>query len=183
MKKILIGGLVAGLLLFVWQTLSYTVLNLHAKAFRYTALQDSIIHQLGSQLPGEGQYLLPTLPPEASAADREALMTSAEGKPWAIVSYHSALSINMGTNIVRGAIVNIVLMMLFCWILSLFGQAGFGQVFIASIFTGLIQFMNGAYTQHIWYHSFDLMAHLTDAIVGWGLAGIWLGWWWSRGRQ
>ncbi len=46
MKKILIGGLVGGILLFVWQTISWTVANLHEKGQRYTASQDSILNFL-----------------------------------------------------------------------------------------------------------------------------------------
>ena len=77
-------------------------------------------------------------------------------------------------------VVDIILMGLFCWILSKFAVPRFGTILAASIFTGLIAFLNTVYTGHIWYETFDLMAHLTDAIVGWGIAGLWLGWWMSK---
>jgi hypothetical protein len=33
---------------------------------------------------------------------------------------------------------------------------------------------------HIWYPMFDIRAYLIDAVVSWGLVGIWLGWWMNR---
>jgi hypothetical protein len=44
-------------------------------------------------------------------------------------------------------------------------------------------FLNAPYTMHIWYGSFDLMAHFADALLQWGLAGLWLGWWLTRGKK
>jgi predicted cobalt transporter CbtA len=48
MKKLIIGGLVGGILLFLWQTLSWTVLNLHAKEYQQAPAQDSVLNFLNS---------------------------------------------------------------------------------------------------------------------------------------
>ncbi len=109
---------------------------------------------------------------------REASMKTAIGKPWALVSYHSALEDNMVMNIVRGLLVNIVLAWLLCWFLSKMNAPGFTTILFASLAAGLIAFLNGIYTMHIWFESFDLMNHLVDTVVSWGLVG--LGWWWKR---
>ena len=182
MKKIIIGGIVAGLIIFTWQTLSWTMLNLHADNQQYTPKQDSILAYLGSQLPGEGGYYLPMAPEGSSFEEMEQLTKNAIGKPWAQVYYHKALEYNMTANILRGLLTDIVLMCLFCWILSKFKTAGFVTTFLACLFTGLIVFSNSLYTVHIWYELFDLNAHLTDYLVSWGAAGIWLGWWMNRGK-
>ena len=180
MKKILVGSIVGGLLLFIWQTLSWMVMDLHAKSHSYTDKEAAIMSTLNSELTAEGQYMIPGAPPGATMEDHEKIVASATGKPWAMIVYHKAFEMNMVMNIVRGLLVNIVLMVLFCWIISKIPSPKFGTVFLASLFTGLIVFMNGIYTGHIWYPIFDLMAHLTDAIAGWGLAGVWLGWWYSK---
>jgi hypothetical protein len=86
----------------------------------------------------------------------------------------------MGMNIFRGIVVDIIMVGLFCWILSRFANPSFSNVFIASLLVGLIAFLNFPYTIHIWFETFDLSASLIDALVGWGLAGLWLGWWYSR---
>ena len=59
MKKILIGGLVGGILLFAWQTISWTVANLHEKGQQYTTKQDSIMSYLNNSGLAEGSYMLP----------------------------------------------------------------------------------------------------------------------------
>jgi hypothetical protein len=180
MKKILLGSIVAGLLIFIWQTLSWMVMDLHAKSHKYTDKEAAIMNVLNSELTEEGQYYLPGYKPEATAAEHEAVAKGNLGKPWAMVSYHKSFEMPIAGNIIRGLVVNILLMLLFCWILSKIAAPKFSTVFMASIFTGLIAFLNTVYTGHIWYYNFDLMAHFVDAIVGWGIAGLWLGWWYSK---
>jgi hypothetical protein len=182
MKKLLIGAIVGGIIIFLWQSLSFTVLDLHAKAFQYTPKQEEIINYLGTQLNEEGQYLLPRPADNASSDEAQAQMEASNGKPWAMVAYHKAMDMNMGLNMIRGLLVDIIAVGLLCWILLRLNLPSFSTVLIASIFTGLIVFMNGVYTGHIWYQTFDIMAHFLDAIVAWGACGLWLSWWLNRGR-
>jgi hypothetical protein len=182
MKKLIIGALVGGIIIFVWQSLSFTVLDLHARAFQYTPKQQEIISYLGSQFAEEGQYLLPRPANEASSEEMEAHMKTAQGKPWAIVSYHKAMNMNMGLNMIRGLLVDIIAAGMLCWVLLKMNRPTFGTVLISSVFVGLIVFMTGIYTQHIWYETFDIMAHFLDAILAWGACGLWLGWWLNRDR-
>ena len=180
MKKLLIGAIVGGLLLFIWQSLSWTVFDLHAKGHIHTDNQDAILSMLSTSLPGEGAYFLPMPKPGSSEAEQQAVIEQAMGKPWAQIYYHQSLNLDMGINIVRGLLVTIVLMGLFCWIIGKIAAPKMGTVFLASLFAGLIVFLNGVYTMHIWYPIFDLMEHFVDSIISWGLAGIWLGWWYAR---
>ncbi|HKH60589.1 MAG TPA: hypothetical protein VKA49_07145 [Flavitalea sp.] len=180
MKKLLIGAIVGGIIIFLWQFLSFALLNLHGKAFQYTPKQNEIMNSLNSLITEDGQYLLPGLPPDATSEQHEAAMKSSEGKPWAMVSYHKAMEMNMGMNMIRGLVVDIIAVALLCWIISKMNLPTFGTVLTASIFTGLIVFFTAPYTGHIWYDTFDIMAYFMDALVGWGACGLWLGWWYSR---
>lgn len=180
MKKNLIGAIVAGLILFVWQTLSWPILNLHGKTLQYTPKQDTVMAHLNEWFSEEGGYIIPSVAPGSSMEDMEKVTQQSIGKPWAQILYHKSFEYNMAGSMIRGLLTNIVLMLLFCWILSKFGTNSFTTTLTASVFTGLIAFTNIVYTQHIWYQSLDLYAHLTDAIVGWGAAGLWLGWWMNR---
>jgi hypothetical protein len=180
MKKIVIGALVGGIIIFICQTLSWTILDLHRPANEYTAKQDEIMKFLQSQLTEDGSYYLPNYPANSSNEVMEQHMKDAIGKPWAVIAYHKEMKMNMGMNIFRGLIIDIIMVGLFCWILSRFANPRFSNVFISSLLVGLIVFLNVPYTIHIWYQTFDLGASLTDALVGWGLAGIWLGWWYGR---
>jgi hypothetical protein len=176
MKKLLIGALVGGILMFLWQFLSWTVLNLHYNAYQYTSKQDAIMSFLNSQFDKEGQYFLPSHPPEASMEEREAVMKSAEGKPWAVVMYHQSFNASMGGNIIRALIVDMLIVGFFCAIISRMNALNFTAILISALFVGMIVFFNIPYTNHIWFKTFDLMAYFIDCVVSWALAGIWVGW-------
>lgn len=180
MKKVIIGALVGGILMFAWQTLSWTIFDLHRPANNYTPKQDAIISFLNEQFNEDGSYMIPSYPPGSSNEVMEQHMKEAVGKPWAVVAYHKNLDMNMGMRIFRGLVVDIVIVGIFCWIISGFARPRFSNVFVASLLVGLIAFMNFPYTVYIWFETFDIGASLTDALVGWGLVGLWLGWWYGR---
>jgi len=180
MKKIFLGSLVGGIIIFIAQFLSWGALDLHRSAQQYTPKQNDILAYLSSQFDSSGGYLLPTTPKGTSMDEQNKSMENATGKPWAQIYYHKSLDSNMGVNMARNLITNILMVMLFCWIIAGYAANNFTKTFLAAIFTGLIIFLHGAYTQHIWYQSFDLGAHLADYLISWGLVGIWLGWFLNR---
>lgn len=180
MKKILIGGLVGGIILFAWQTVSFAIANLHDKGQAYTSKQDSILQFLNNSGLEEGTYFMPRLQNENSSEEMEKFMKEVEGKPWARLSYYKAWNMNMGMNMARGALADIIIVCFLVWIFSKMSTQSFGTYFIASILIGLLSFTNIAYTGHIWYPLHDVNAHLIDALVSWGLIGVWLGWWMRR---
>lgn len=176
MKKLLIASLVGGILLFLWQFISWNMANFHESVQQYTPQQEKIISFLNELNLEEGGYILPIPPPGASMDEWNKLMDDAVGKPWAKVEYHKSLSNNMTMNMVRGLVINILTIFLLCWILMRFRSLRFSNIFTASLLTGLIVFFNVPYTQAIWYEAFDTWAHLADAVISWGLVGAWLGW-------
>lgn len=176
MKKLIIGALVGGILLFIWQFLSWTVLNLHNNAYQYTDKQDAIMSFLSTQIEKEGQYMLPSLPPDATHEQHEAAMKTMAGKPWALIQYRQSMDTNMGSNMIRGLIVDMLIVGFFCALISRMNALNFIAIFISALFVGMIVFFNVPYTNHIWFKGFDLMAYFIDCIVGWALIGIWLGW-------
>ena len=176
MKKLLIGALVGGIIMFFCQFLSWTILNWHGNAYQYTPKQDAIMSALSAQIDKDGQYMIPNLPADATREDHEAAMKTMEGKPWAVVAYHSAKNMNMGSNILRGLIVDILIVGFFCALISRMNALNFLAIFISALFVGMIVFFNVPYTHHIWFQDADLMAYFADCLVGWALIGIWLGW-------
>jgi hypothetical protein len=181
MKKILVGSLVGGLLIFIWQFLTFAALDLHYADHQYTDKQDVIMNALKEQQLPEGGYFLPSLPKTATKAEYEEYGKWIDGKPWATIHYHNAMNMSMGMNMARGYLVDVIIVALLCWMLLRMRPLSMGRVLTASIFTGLIVFLNGVYTGHIWYQFFDTSVYLLDALVSWGLVGLWLGWWMPRG--
>jgi hypothetical protein len=66
MKKLLIGSLIGGIIIFIYQTLSWTVLNLHAANQQYTPKQDTIMAFMNQQFTEDGSYEIPFYPPGTS---------------------------------------------------------------------------------------------------------------------
>ncbi len=180
MKKLLVGAIVGGIIIFIWQTLSWAALNLHHASQEYTPKQDSILSYLNSQFSEEGAYLLPSYPKGTSREEMEKQMDMNKGKPWVQIQYHKALNVNMAANIIRGLLADIVMVAFFCWIMIRLASPGFGVIFTSSLFTGIIVFINSPYTIHIWYPKADIWIHFLDAIASWALCGIWLGLWLGR---
>jgi hypothetical protein len=182
MKKSLIGALVGGIIIFIWQFLSWALINLHRPAQQYTSRQETVMTVLNNNLE-EGGYFMPAAPENASWEEHEKTMKASMGKPWASIQYHKSMEDNMVMNMVRGALTNIIMVWLLCWIILRMNRPGFGTIFTASLITGLIVFLNSAYTMHIWYQTFDLYAHFADALVSWSACGLWLGWWLNKNKK
>lgn len=181
--KIFTGALVGGIIVFIWQFLVWTILNIHKPAQSYTPNQDKILSALSENLTDEGGYLLPSVPEGTSMDEEQKQMEAAMGKPWAIISYHKSQDANMVKNIALELLSDIVIVYLFCFIISGITRDSFGKVFLAALFTGLIIFLNSAYTFNIWFKTFDLSASFVEYMVQWLLVGIWLGWWLNRKKS
>ena len=176
MKKRIIGSIVGAIIIFIWQFLSFAALNLHKPTQQYTDKQDAIMSFLGNQGMKEGGYFIPGLPDNATWDDHMKAAKTAEGKPWVMIQYHEKMETNMVMNMIRGFLVNIVIVLLFCWLIGKIANPGFSTILGGALAIGVIAFLNEPYTNFIWYKSFDIWASFLDAVMMWGLAGLWLGW-------
>lgn len=174
MKKHLIASLVGALILFIWQFLSWSVLNVHGAENAYTPNQDAILEFLSQNLE-EGEYFLPTAPPGAPQEEYQNLMEESIGKPWARISYHAEMEMSMGLNLIRGFVVDFVAVWLLVWILLQFAQLDFKSALITSLMVGAISYLTIPYLNSIWFEG-NTLGYVVDVIVQWGLMGIWLGW-------
>jgi hypothetical protein len=180
MKKLIIGSLVGGIILFIWQFLSWTVFNLHYSGNQYTPKQDAILKVLSSELDKDGQYYMPNLPPDATREQHEQAMKECIGKPYAVINYHQAMQMNMTTNMIHGLIVDILMAALFITLVTRMSNLNFTRVLVSSLFVGLIAFFSVPYTYHIWYTQWDLLAYFIDMLVSWGLCGVWIGYYYGK---
>ena len=181
MKKQLVGALVGGIILFLWQFLSWSIFNLHNGNNSFTPKQDEVLKFLGDNLE-EGAYYLPTLPEGSPQDENQKLMESQIGKPWAQVYYHKSLKINMLFNMSRGLAVDFVAILLLIWLVMKMGNASFNTIFLTSIIIGFVGYLSTTYTFSIWYET-KTLPDLIDALVGFGLVGLWLGWWLRRKKK
>jgi len=176
----LLAAFVGAIILFAWQFLSWGILNFHEKSQRYTPNEAAILAALSANLPEEGGYFVPNVRPDASSEEMERVMKDMEGKPWAAIQYHKAYENDMSMNMIRQFLVNFVVVLLFCWILTKFNIRTFANIFLSALAVGMIVFLNAPYTGSIWYKWFDIMAHFADAMICWALLGIWVGFLFNR---
>lgn len=180
MKKLFIGAIVGGILVFLWQTLSWTVLNLHAKEYQQAPAQDSVLNYLNSQFSETGQYYLPHAKEGATAKEMQEEQKNMQGKPWAVVSYHKSYDENMVNNIIRGLLVAIISVFFVCWILMKQTNSSFSSTFFSTILIGVVGYLFIPYSMNIWFQVPGALTNLEDILVAWGLCGLWLGWWLNR---
>lgn len=175
MKKILLGAIFGGFIIFAWQAVSQMVLNLHEPAQQYVANQDAILKYLSEQFKQGGGYMLPRPANNADIEQVEQFTKQINGKPWARIVYYPAYEMNMYMSMLRGLLTNVIIVFLFLTLVNRFKHKKFFSIFISSLFVGIISFSNTFYTEHLWYPSYEIKADLIDAVVSWGLCGIWLG--------
>lgn len=174
MKKQLIAAAVGGLIIFLWQFLSWSALNVHGAEMKYTQNQDEILSFLSENLQ-EGQYFLPTVPPDLPRSEHQAVMENAMGKPWARISYHEKMETNMAVNMIRGFAIDFLSVLLLIWILLKFADLNISSAVIASLSVGAIGYFTFPYLNSIWFEG-STLGYILDTIVQWGLVGVWLGW-------
>jgi len=182
MKKWFIGSLVGAILAFAWQFLSWAVLETHAGEAKYTASQDSILNYLSSNLKEDGMYMLPTVPPGSSMSAGQELGEKMNSKPWAVITYKSAYNNDMAMPMIRGFLVDLFLVFTLIYILTRAGTPKAYRVLAGSVAVGLFTFLAEPYSMHNWFQTPTgaYTGHLIDAIVSWGIVGLWLGWWLNR---
>ena len=179
MKKTLIGGLVGALILFIWQFLSWGVIDLHGSQMDYTPQQDQLMAAINAANLEEGDYFMPRAPRDASAEAQEAAMNEAEGSPWALLRYRKEMKNQMGMNMFRGFMICLVSVFLLGWLLQQFSEVTLSKAVIAALCVGMIGYMTNPYLNSVWFEG-GSFPDLIDAVVPWAAIGAWMGWWTNR---
>ncbi len=65
MKNVIIGAVVAAIIVFVFQAMSWMVLPIHENTLKYSAEQDAILAGITGNLPDDGVYASRTFHPAA----------------------------------------------------------------------------------------------------------------------
>jgi len=180
MKRFLIGALVGAILLFGWQAVAHMFMHHHDASYKKAPNSEAILQAL-SVIKEEGQYLLPDVDMTISEEQRQANAKANEGKPWAQIIYHPSMSMDMTTPMIRSFGTAFLCVLLFIYILGR-QQGSFGVVFFKSLAAGFLMFLFVWYNQNVWMQIpwVVVQAEMIDLLAGWGITGLWLGWWLNR---
>ena len=180
-RAVLLGGLIGGVVLFIWGMVSYMLLPWHTATLEKFTNESAMAQALSAQAPRSGMYILPnphrydpTLTAEQRKTAEDQAMTRMMQGPFlfAAVSLHGAR--DMGLAMVLNLLANILAAGLVTWLLlkttglTYWGRVGF--VVVLAFTTCLI-----AYVPYwIWWGfsgSFTAV-EFADHLLGWGLTGL-----------
>ncbi|HKZ81042.1 MAG TPA: hypothetical protein VJ124_22415 [Pyrinomonadaceae bacterium] len=184
-KKIILGGLLAGVLMFVWSSLAHTVLPIGEMGISTTANEDAVLAVLKANLSAPGFYFIPghlmMQAEKSSGADREKAMAEWQSKygggPWAVMMYHPSGANAMATrqlvcellaDVFAGFILAFALLMSLARIRTFWGRVVFVTVL------GLLPWLIVDASYLNWY-GFPFkygMGQLVDQGIGAMLAGV-----------
>lgn len=184
MKRNVLATLIATIILFVWQSLSWVVFSLHDDAYKYSPQQGEIISVLNSNLPEEGAYAIPGTKPGTSYKDMEEESKLHMGKPWAVIFYHNTFEGMSTSNMITGILLNLVAAMIAVSLLHM-GSA-YQKTFLIRmisvmllplfcIFQSILQ--NWNWWSFPWHF---IKGDIMDLIIGWGLCAIFLAWYFGK---
>lgn len=172
MKKKLLFSLIGAIVLFLWQFLSFALINLHQPAMEYTSTQNEILQKLEDVGLQEGMYFLGQPDPSLSRAEQEEVMKEYDGRPWATINYHKSMSMDMVMPMIRGFIVDLIIAFFLFWLFLQQKDATLVNRILLSLCIGMITFLAVPYTNYIWFMEPDIWAYMLDGIVPWLILGL-----------
>ncbi len=184
MKTIIIGAVVAAVIVFIFQAMSWMVLPIHENSMKYSPQQDAIIENLSQNLQENGVYAIPNLPPNSSREQHEAFEKSMIGKPFALIHFHKSYDGMMTSQLIYGFILDLVAALILAYVMWTARDRfpGFGsKLILALMFAAFLIFQSSLMMANWWLTPWHyLSGEIIDHLVGWTLGGIWLAWWTGR---
>ena len=171
MKTQLIGGLVGGVILFVWGALVWDVFPLHSSWMKTAANEDSILAVMKESMGPQGVYLLPAMPVKSGRTPEE--LKTAE-KEWArkVEAGPNVLVVQM----IAGLLISCLSAFVASWLLA--RSTAFNEGYLARVaFCGVLGVFISLVTHLANFNWFGYpgdytTAMILDSVGGWVLAGL-----------
>ncbi len=196
MSKIAVGGILAGLVMFIWSFVAHMVLPIGFMGISATPGEDAVLAALKTNNAGPGLYIMPgndyfqslSKSRDEQMATMKAMTEKAKTSGWAMIIYHPEGGVEIGRKTLGLQFFSQVIV---GWIFAfaLWGAMprirSFGmRVWLVAIM-GLLPFVGSDFPNWNWYGfpSAYMAGKLLDYWVGAIVAGIFLAWWLARGEE
>lgn len=185
MKTVLIGSVVAAIIVFVYQALSWMVLPVHENTLKYTPNQDAILSAITANLTEAGMYAIPNVPPTATEQERQAFQEAMAGQPWVLVQFSpTGMSGSMLPQMVWGFIIDFIAALVLGYVMwtARSAFASFGARVSLALGFAVFTVFQGSLMMANWWETpgHYLSGEIIDHLLGWLLAGVWFGWYFGR---
>jgi hypothetical protein len=178
-KSLWLGGVLAGVAVFAWGFVSWTVLPLHNATFLKFTDEAAVTAALAANTPAAGVYLLPgepamDEPAEQRQAKMDAAMKQWETGPSGLMAVSLARNPSMAGNIGIGLINQIIGGLLIAFLLSkTSGLAYWGKVGFTVVVGVTVGVLSLVPEWNWWGFSAGYVgATFLDYVVGWFLGGL-----------
>ena len=187
--RILIAGLIGGLVMFMWGAVAHMALPIGEMGVKIPAQQEAALDAIGRSSAGAGVYMYPSMPMEdwSDANKARAFGEQVRGKPSAFVVYQpngNPAAQSMTPNLVKQFLAVTAAALLVAWVMAL-GPWGFSRRVLIAGAMGLFAWLTISLPYWNWF-MFPLdftIATLIEQVVGWLLAGAAMAWWLGRGDR
>lgn len=177
MKQTIVGGLVGGIILFLWGMLAWTVLPLHEPSIREIPNEDVMLGMFKENLSAPGVYLFPATPKQDQQAEMELWSQKYQAGPIGMIVYDPrGGNPIMSGQMAVGLLLNFIAAFLASWFLV--RSTAMTSTFVARVsFYGMIGVLI-SFASHLqgWnWMSYPMdytTAMVADTIIGWLLAGM-----------
>jgi hypothetical protein len=189
-KRVVIGGVLAGVLMFVWSSIAHVVLPIGQMGFSTISNEDAVLTLMKANMPSSGLYFLPghefmTAAPAQRDAAMKALIEKQKATGSAFIIYHpnggedvspKTLGLEFLSDLFAGWIFAFALWAALPRVVSFGGRV----VFVTAL--GLLPFIVSDFSQWNWYGYPTVyeLAQILDYGVGALLASILLAWYFRR---
>jgi len=178
-RTLLLGGVLGGVLVFIWGAISWMVLPWHAATMKKFSNEDVVAVTLQAYAPEPGVYVLPNAgggktPEEKRALMQEAERAMAEGP----IVFASIQGPSQGMGKQMGLGTQILAAMLITWIVLQAGLASFGGRLALVLAFAVAASLVGIVPNWIWWgFSTDFtLVGIADMLIGWALGGLAIAW-------
>jgi hypothetical protein len=176
LKRIVLAGLLGGLVYFIWGALSWMVFPWHNATLNKLPNEDTVMAALREQVSESGAYFFPGMPESGGdAAAQEAYTARHRQGPLGFLLYHAGgKELAMGPAMGRGFAIDVIAALMVAFLLSMKAPAPYMCRVIFVLLIGLFS----AITTHAMYWNWMLfptdytLAMFADVVGGWTLAGL-----------
>jgi hypothetical protein len=174
-KKILLFGVVAGLVMFVWGAISHTVLPLGTAGFRVLADDTSLLEFAGKEMGEPGIYFYPRFDPSMNDVEMAKWQQKAQTGPSGLIIHRPRGGAGVTPRLLLNELLsNIACGIVAAWLLAQLPATSFARRVGCVVVLGVLAWLAVDFSQWNWYGfpTAYTIAAFVDQAVGFALMGL-----------